>query len=158
MNKPVFLPQKEWSEVVKNAPLISVDLIISDYDHRILLGKRVNQPAQGYWFTPGCAIKKHESLEAAFDRCLSEELGMTSFHGRDYFPMSVYEHIYEDNFLNNEFGTHYIVLAHRLSISDVAYSKDMPPDQHSDYKWWDLDDLMNSGEVHDYVKNYFRRF
>lgn len=156
--EPAFLPEEKWLGVIEHAPLVAIDLIISDNDHRILLGKRKNAPAKGFWFTPGSAIRKNESLEAAFRRCLREEIGVTVSHRRLDYPVHVYEHIYTDNFKNDNFGTHYVVLAHRLSISDFASQADMPPLQHSDYKWWDLDDLMKHEEVHENVKDYFRRY
>lgn len=157
-SKSKFLPESDWLGVIENAPLVAIDLIVTDYDHRVLLGKRLNAPAKGYWFTPGSAIRKNETLEAAFSRCLKEELNASTTHRRSDFPLNVYEHIYKDNFKHDGFGTHYVVLAHRVNISDLSSSNFDSFSQHSDYKWWDLDDLMNSPDVHENVKDYFRRF
>lgn len=156
--KPNFLPESTWLGVIKHAPLVAIDLIITDYDHRVLLGKRLNAPAKGYWFTPGSAIRKNETLQSAFKRCLNEELGAGTNHRREDFPVTVYEHIYPDNFKGLDFGTHYVVLAHRISHDELIDLDLESHSQHSDYKWWDLDDLMDSPEVHENVKDYFRRF
>ena len=41
----------KFKTVVENTPLISVDFIIENEQGKYLLGKRVNEPASGYWFT-----------------------------------------------------------------------------------------------------------
>lgn len=154
---PQRLPEEIWAGVVNFAPLVSIDIIISDDNHRILLGKRTNRPAQGYWFTPGCSVRKNEKLEDAFDRCLQEELNTRSKKRRRDYSSSVYEHFYPDSFLRDDMSTHYVVVAHRMCITDLhELNPEMPVDQHSEYKWWDLNGLMGSSEVHDFVKDYFR--
>jgi len=35
--------------VVENTPLVSIDFIIENSEGNYLLGKRVNEPACGYW-------------------------------------------------------------------------------------------------------------
>jgi colanic acid biosynthesis protein WcaH len=47
-----FLEDIVFKTIIENTPLVSVDLIIKN-ENKILLGKRVNKPAQGYWFTLG---------------------------------------------------------------------------------------------------------
>ena len=42
--------------IINATPLVAVDLIIENRNKEILLGKRVNRPAQGYWFVPGGRI------------------------------------------------------------------------------------------------------
>jgi hypothetical protein len=63
-------------EVVRNAPLVSIDLIVRDHDGRILVGRRVNQPAKGTWFVPGGSIRKGETLARALARISDAELGV----------------------------------------------------------------------------------
>ncbi len=47
-----------FKTIVANTPLISIDLIIQNSQKKILLGKRINRPAQGYWFVPGGRVRK----------------------------------------------------------------------------------------------------
>jgi len=42
-------------------PLISIDILLKKGD-KVLLGKRVNKPAQGYFFSTGSKIKKMRLL------------------------------------------------------------------------------------------------
>ena len=55
-----MLPKKQYIEVVKNTPLVSIDLIIEDTEGNILLGYRLNSPAKHTWFVPGGVIRKNE--------------------------------------------------------------------------------------------------
>ena len=59
---------KEFLNIIDKTPLVSIDLIIENPQGKILLGKRCNKPAQGYWFVPGGRIQKNETLEQAIRR------------------------------------------------------------------------------------------
>ncbi len=52
MDSTVFL------KVIDAAPLVTIDLIIRNPKSDVLLGKRLNRPAQGFWFVPGGRIRK----------------------------------------------------------------------------------------------------
>ena len=43
----------EFVLVVRNAPLVAIDLIIRDPDRCVLVGLQTNEPAKGKWFVPG---------------------------------------------------------------------------------------------------------
>ena len=62
------LPDALFSSIIEHAPLISMDLVVRDMAGNVLLGKRLNRPAQGYWFVPGGRIRKGEHFDAAFSR------------------------------------------------------------------------------------------
>jgi len=47
------LPQSDFRSVVKNTPLIAIDLIITDPSGAVLMGWRENEPAKETWFVPG---------------------------------------------------------------------------------------------------------
>ncbi|ESH96950.1 GDP-mannose mannosyl hydrolase NudD [Salmonella enterica subsp. enterica serovar Agona str. 632182-2] len=49
----MFLRQEDFAAVVRTTPLISLDFIVENGQGEILLGQRLNRPAQGYWFVPG---------------------------------------------------------------------------------------------------------
>jgi colanic acid biosynthesis protein WcaH len=52
------ISEKDLLDIIKLTPLISIDLIIKDQKRRILMGKRINNPAANSWFVPGGRIKK----------------------------------------------------------------------------------------------------
>ena len=139
-----------FSDVIKNTPLISIDLIVKNLDDKILLGKRVNEPAKGYWFVPGGRVYKDESLDEAFERICSDELGINTKREQSEF-YGLYEHFYKNNVFNEKFSTHYIVLAHELLINDDLRLND----QHEAYRWFDTQEILKTTDVHRYTKNYF---
>jgi len=147
----MFLEKKLFSDIVKNTPLISIDLIIENEEDQFLLGKRVNEPAKDFWFVPGGRIFKNETLDDAFKRIVQEELSLNIARDKADF-YGLYEHFYENNVFNAEFGTHYIVLAHKTKVSKIPHTNS----QHSAYQWFDQDELLGSMDVHKYTKDYFR--
>lgn len=48
--------------VVEYTPLVSIDLVTM-YQDKVLLGRRVNKPAFGYYFTIGGVVRKNESFQ-----------------------------------------------------------------------------------------------
>jgi colanic acid biosynthesis protein WcaH len=68
--------------------------------------------------------------------------------------LGVYEHPYDSNvFGEEEFGTHYVVLAHELNLDH------QPPivsdRQHSGFRWMTPAELTSSPEVHQNTRAYF---
>ena len=70
-----FIPMEQFKTVVEYTPLISIDLITMFQD-KVLLGKRRNKPALGYYFTLGGIVKKNESFQEAQKRIVKNELGI----------------------------------------------------------------------------------
>jgi len=149
----MLLPPDLFKSVIKNTPLISIDILFSNYRKEYLLGKRKNQPAKGFWFVPGGRVLKDETLEEAFRRICINELGRAydlaeaSFNG-------YYQHFYQNNFFDDEFTTHYIVLSFRLSFGNDDIN--LPLDQHDDYCWLTKDSILNKKDVHKYTLDYFK--
>ena len=109
-----MLSEETFKTIVASTPLISIDLVVRDNQNNILLGKRVNRPAKDYWFVPGGRVLKDESIEQAFKRLLKIELGI-----ENYEPTfkGVYQHFYDDNFSEDDFTTHYVVLAYEINFN-----------------------------------------
>lgn len=147
-----MLPLKTFELIVESTPLVSIDLVVLAPDRKILLGKRVNRPAQGYWFVPGGRILKDETVKLAFNRLLNIELALRP-EDISTRALGVYQHFYPDNFSDEKFGTHYVVLAYEINPLCTTYS--MPNTQHSDYKWFEKDELLHSHRVHEHTKWYF---
>ena len=152
---------QEWTEVVQRAPLVSIDLIITNAQEEVLVGWRNNRPAQHYWFVPGGVVRKGETLQKAFERVVFDELGESiQVRGKDLFD-GVYEHHYTDNFAGlADVGTHYVVLAHRLNaeqhLPGLGGLDHLPKVQHNDYVWMPVDELLNNPQVHTHTKAYFQ--
>ena len=151
-----FLKEDVFALVVESTPLISIDLVVKSVANKILLGKRVNRPAQDFWFVPGGRIYKNEKLDQAFKRIALDELGLTIERDVAKF-LGVFQHFYEDS----QFGlalkdpsTHYVVLGHEILLKDED-SLSLTEKQHTTYQWWDIMDLMKSDEVHPHTKDYF---
>ncbi|MFM9587755.1 NUDIX domain-containing protein, partial [Streptomyces caniscabiei] len=76
---------------------------------QVLLGRRTNRPAKGYWFVPGGRIYKDETFDQAFRRLTKIELGQEYSMETSQF-LGPYQHLYTDNFSGSDFSTHYVVL------------------------------------------------
>ena len=132
--------------------------LLVSFDNRnahLLLGRRTNRPAQGYWFAPGGRICKDEGLDAAFRRVSEAELGR-SFERSGARLLDVYEHFYADSVFGDgeqHPGTHYVVLGYLLDIEE-GDSLCPPADQHDGYRWWSLDDMRASALVHPNTRAY----
>ncbi|RDV24160.1 GDP-mannose mannosyl hydrolase [Alteromonas aestuariivivens] len=148
----MFLDKQRFIDVLESTPLVSIDLVIRNRNDFVLLGKRVNRPAQGYWFVPGGRIYKNEPLKQAFKRLTQAEVGQTlEISGASL--LGVYDHFYADCVFNEEVSTHYVAIAYSLKLESVS---ELPLEQHSDYRWMPIDELLEADDVHEHTKAYFR--
>jgi len=147
----MLLDDERFLNVIDATPLVSVDLVVRNERGQVLLGKRINKPAQGFWFVPGGRIRKNEPVTEAIRRISSSELG-TSIEEVEL--LGVFDHIYPGNFLDREgINTHYVSLGYGCRLSDLA---DLTVDsQHTELRWWGVPALLNSDEVHGNTKAYF---
>jgi len=147
------LDRDAFAAVVRDTPLVSIDLIVRDPAGRVLVGRRTNQPARGCWFVPGGRIRKDERIADAFTRIARDELGIERTVDDAAFR-GVFEHLYDTNFAGiGGFGTHYVVLAYDVGLPEPP--ADLPVDQHSDYRWACPAELLSDPDVHANTKAYF---
>ena len=144
-----MLDDQTFEAVISSTPLISIDLLVKK-DNKILLGKRINKPAQGYLFSIGGRVYKNETIDSAMMRIVSNELNISlkltpSFIG-------VFEHFYDDS-IYEDVSTHYVNLAYEIEIEETL---NLPTEQHNEYQWLTIDELLKSKQVHQYVKDYFK--
>lgn len=152
LDRPTFM------NVVTATPLVSIDLIVMRGGVEVLLGLRNNRPAQGCWFVPGGRILKNELMQTALSRIAAKELGiLTLISNGELKPVfyGAFEHLYQDCFAGDiGISTHYVVLAYRIDVpSDFALPS--ADDQHTELKWWPIQEALSSNAVHQYTKNYF---
>lgn len=148
-----FLSADIFSTIIKNTPLISIDLIIKDKTGAVLLGERLNRPAKGYWFVPGGRIRKDERFSQAFNRLVLEELGFDYPYEKARF-IGPFEHHYSDSVFDEYSSTHYVVLGFEITISERPNK--LPCAQHNNYNWFSIDELLDSPHVHLHTKWYFQ--
>jgi colanic acid biosynthesis protein WcaH len=147
------LEQQDFLNVIKNTPLVAIDLIVKDERGAVLLGLRKNKPAQGYWFVPGGRIYKDERIADALARIGLEEIGVALSPDQVRF-MGVFEHLYEDNVAGIEgMNTHYICLG--CEVTAPMALEQLPGSQHDDWRFWEISELLNRSEVHPNTKGYF---
>ena len=145
------LPRQQFLEIVANAPLVSIDLVLRSAEGKILMGLRKSQPAQGCWFVPGGRIMKGETLDAAFTRICVKELAMDVVLGCAR-PLGVFKHFYDTNFAEQPgITTHYVVLAYELELSPDL--DQLPTVQHSAFRW--IGENEQVGAVHPHARAYF---
>ena len=147
-----FLNNQAFTEVIDRTPLVSIDLVVENEKGEILFGLRTNRPAQGYWFVPGGRILKDETLNEAFLRLTSNELGV-EISRSDACLLDIYEHFYDDSFWDEKISTHYIVLAYRIKLRTRFLEK--LDKQHDLFEWLSIDELLSRSDVHKNVKAYF---
>ena len=152
-----MLDRETFKTIVDKAPLISIDLVVRNTAGEVLLGQRLNRPAQGFWFVPGGRILKEESLAIAFKRLVLNELGV-ALNINEARYLGLYEHFYPDSIFTDEgediaVSTHYVVNGFEVILPDTKH--DFPVEQHGDYQWLTEDELMASNEVHVHSKWYF---
>jgi len=75
----MYIPETIYTQIVHIMPIPCVDLLVEDENGKILLIKRANEPAKGYWWFPGGRIHYLESREQAAKRKLKEECGFSAF-------------------------------------------------------------------------------
>lgn len=147
------MDRETFRTVVASTPLVSIDLVIRNPAGDVLLGYRSNRPAQCSWFVPGGRIRKDEAISDAFVRLTEAELGRAVPQGEWRF-LGIFEHFYPDNFSGEDFSTHYVVMGYEICLDiDLA---SLPQEQHSDYRWWGVDEMLASDEVHLHSKWYLQ--
>lgn len=102
------LPEGQFRQVISSTPLVSIDLIVM-HEQQVLLGKRLNRPAQGFWFVPGGRICKNELLEEAFQRLTLAELGVELDYSQARL-LGAFDHFYSDSVFGELPSTHYVAL------------------------------------------------
>lgn len=145
-----MLDSQTFRALVESAPLVSIDIFPRKGD-QVLLGKRTNKPAQGVFFSIGGRIYKNETIEVAMTRIASNELNMDLKSTPKF--LGVFEHFYDDGVCENV-STHYVNLTYEYKIEEAF--AELPVDQHSEYRWFSIEELLNSNQVHSYVKDCYR--
>ncbi len=146
-----MLDTNTFKTVIKNTPLVSIDLCLI-CNGQILLGKRRNEPLKGRWFTPGGRIHKNETWQGALLRIAEVELGLSDIAVEGFALMGVWDHFYRNSAVDKNTSTHYVNLPH------YAEFKSRPQitldDQHVECEWFELSEVAKDEKFHLYMRNY----
>lgn len=154
-----WLDRETFKTIIDTTPLVSIDLLVRNAQGQILVGKRVNRPAQGYWFIPGGRILKNERLAEAFSRLTEDELGLRlDIKSAQY--LGLYEHFYDDSIFTDdasvvsthELSTHYVVNGFEVVLPESHVN--LPCEQHNEYRWLSEEEFKTSEEVHVHSRWY----
>lgn len=144
-------------QVVKNAPLVSIDLIIRNKEKQYLVGLRNNAPAQDTWFVPGGRIFPEWDIETALLKIIKKELDKEFSCSKEISHdfLGIYEHPYPNDNVAKIPGidTKYIVLAYELELSIPV--EDLPIKQHREWRWLHIPELLLLDGLHPNARRYF---
>lgn len=141
-----MLALDNFKQVVANAPLFAIDLVVINSNGEILMGERKNAPAKGYWFVPGGRVYKNESLEEAFERISLSELGFV-FHRKNAEFLGLYDHFYNDSFFDETISTHYINATYWVRLETIRLIN-IPMVQHQNYQWVAWEMIQSDETIH----------
>ena len=144
-----MLDDATFKTIIDSTPLVSIDILLKK-DNKVLLGRRINKPAQGYFFSTGGRINKNETIDSAMVRIVKNELNIELKFMPEF--IGVFEHFYDDS-MYEDVSTHYVNLAYEYEVEQVL---DLPTEQHNEYQWFTINELLESKQVHEYTKDYFR--
>ncbi len=145
-----FIPMEQFKTVIEYTPLISIDLLTMFKD-KVLLGRSVNKPVKDFYFTTAGIVRKNELFKEAQKRIAKNELGLELTTELKF--IGIFEHFYNDSIFDN-ISTHYVNHGYLLGLEEELIN--LPQEQHSNYKWFTIKELLQSDEVHIYVKDYFK--
>lgn len=159
MDAQGWLSTEEFSNACRVLPLVSIDLFITrggDDRVELLLGKRNNRPAEGWWFTPGGRIRKNEPLGEALARITRDEMGLPGIGLDELVFLGAFDHFYPDSALADTVSTHYVNLPYWWRLDDEAARRIEPPvgseAQHSAWRWVALESAAEDSGVHANVR------
>ncbi len=150
----MHLSDEDFLNLIKNGILPAIDLIVRNERNEVLIGKRKNEPARGFWFVPGGRIRKNESFSDAIHRICKAEIGKLN-PDFAYKFLGIFNHIYKDNFFEDPgFGTHYMTLGIELNLDDIK-TDNHTDHQHDETRFLSIAELLETENVHENTKYYF---
>ena len=159
MGEQGWLSAEEFSHACRALPLVSIDLVITRGGEdrlELLLGRRNNRPAEGWWFTPGGRIRKNEPLGEALARIAQAEVKLSGIVLDDLVFLGACDHFYHDSAFDQQISTHYVNLPYWLRLDDEQAQRIEPPvgaeTQHSAWRWIALDRAAEDPLVHENVR------
>ncbi len=99
-------------------------------------------------------MRKNEPLASCLQRVAVSELGLQASDVQGARLIGVWDHFYEDSPFNAKVSTHYVNLPHVLRLPHALDINALPSDQHSGWRWQDVQAAAAADDVHSYVRVY----
>ena len=139
------VPLERYRQLMEDAPVVTVDVLLLDEAKRkILLGRRVNEPYAGEFFSFGSRMYKNEDFETAAIRIVNEEVGLNILKDDLQF-IGVLNEINEVSIFEGV-NYHAVDIYFYCVIGKDTIALDA---QHSEAQWFDVDD----DSIHPRVQN-----
>lgn len=129
----LLIPDEKYKEIIALMPIVCIDVAI-EFNNKILLIRRKNEPAAGQWWLPGGRLHKNETLENCALRKAIEETGLYCKLGpMIHYSSTIFETVHSVNFV-------YLLFANsdKVKLDDTSV----------DYKWVSQDE----GNYHPYIR------
>lgn len=131
-----MIPQEQYNEIIKNIPIICVDVVIV-HDNKVLLIKRSQKPCKDSWWIVGGRLFKDEQIASCAIRKAKEEVGL-------HCHISKFLGVAETKFPE----VHSVNFVYKLDV--IGDPKVILDNTSSDYMWVGNTKNLN---LHTYVEN-----
>ncbi len=130
----MYLPLKEYQNIISKMPVLCTDIIVTNPDTKYLLVKRNNEPLKSSYWVPGGRILHYETIDNALNRILLKEVNINSFNLEKKFT-GVYQDFFNKNSFESNTKYHTISIVFQLFISkDILIKLD---NQSENFIWSD---------------------
>lgn len=125
-----MIPEQLYREILRQLPLLCVDIIIQSETRHYLLVRRRNEPLINQYWVVGGRILHQEKAEDAARRKLHEEVGLVP-EGLEF--VGFYQDVFDRNSFETGIAYHTLSLVFRTQVaSDARITLDS---QSSDFIW-----------------------
>jgi colanic acid biosynthesis protein WcaH len=139
-----WLPAERYRAAMEDLPIVTVDvLFLNPEKTKLLLGKRVNEPYAGEFYSFGGRMYKNESFLQSALRIAKEEIGVSLDPSALTYVSAINE--INDTSIFKGANYHAVDIYFYCVIENASIALDQ---QHSETRWFDLDDTT----IHPNVK------
>lgn len=125
-----MIPEQLYREILRQLPLLCVDIVVQSKTGRYLLVRRRNEPLMDQYWVIGGRILHCEKAEDAARRKLQEEAGLVP---NELEFMGYYQDVFDRNSFEDGIAYHTLSLVFRTQLdSDASVTLDS---QSSDFVW-----------------------
>lgn len=129
-----FINLKKYAEIIKDLPIICVDVIVCNPIGKYLLLKRTNEPMKGRWWVVGGRVHKGETLKEAAIRKIKQEIGIEA---KNLQPIGYFEILNATNPFGLSFKYHAMSVVFKISIDGRQEQEIKLDNQSAEYKFFD---------------------
>lgn len=130
------LPAERYRQAMEDCPIVTVDILFLDAEKQhILLGLRENEPYKGEYYSFGSRMYKNENFMQAAVRIAKEEIGVALEPSALTYVGAINE--INDRSIFEGINYHAVDIYFYCVIDNASIVLDR---QHSETKWFDLED------------------